>query len=94
MFIPSPRLHIIMFYTYSIDMGGGNTSWVRHALRAGHFNCLRASAQAILVAVIFLTKSSASAVEISSGGPPSMSSLLGSPWLSKFLKRLALLKLT
>ena len=22
MFIPSPRLHIIMFYTYSIDMGG------------------------------------------------------------------------
>ena len=67
---------------------------VAHALRAGHFSCLRALAQAILVAAIFLTKSSSRAVEISSGGPPSMSSLLGSPWLSKFLKRLGLLKLT
>ena len=67
---------------------------VAHALRAGHFSCLRALAQAILVAAIFLTKSSSRAAAISSGGPPSMSSLLGSPWLSKFLKRLGLLRLT
>ena len=54
--------------------------------RAGHFNSLRASAQAILVLAIFSVKSALKASTMSSGGPPSMISLSGSPWLSNLLK--------
>ena len=51
--------------------------------RAGHPISSRALTHAIFVSCIFFVKNLSKAAQISSGGPPSMMSLLGNPKLSK-----------
>ena len=64
------------------------------ARRAGQPNSTRACTQASFVFAIVSLKSSSNSESQASGGPPSMSSLLGSPWLSNWLKLGGLDKLT
>ena len=64
------------------------------ARRAGQPSSTRACTQASFVFAILSLKSSSNSESQASGGPPSMSSLLGSPWLSNWLKLGGLDKLT
>ena len=59
--------------------------------RAGHPIVRRASAHAAFVAAILSLKSSSNAFMSSSGGPDSMMSRSGKPWLSNWLKLLGYL---
>ena len=61
------------------------------ARRAGQPSSTRACTQASFVFAIVSLKSSSNSESQASGGPPSTSSLLGSPWPSNFLHRICLL---
>ncbi len=85
-FCRSFLLHVSVYIRDDIRFGPQKGAYSQ-LTRLGQFISARARAQASLVRAIFSLKNSSKALDMRSGGPPSMIFLSGSPWLNKQDKR-------